>query len=169
MKTINIKGKNYVPVTERVKEFHEKYPDFTVITDIISLDETSVLMKATVYDPDGKIVAVGHAQEDRNASNINKTSYVENCETSAIGRALGMFGIGIDDSMASADEVANAIERQEALKKKVDKNAISSLKILADEKNSDISMMLTFYNLEKIEDMTYEQWNHAMNHLKNKK
>ena len=169
MKTINIKGKNYVPVTERVKEFHEKYPDFTVITDIISLDETSVLMKATVYDPDGKIVAVGHAQEDRNASNINKTSYVENCETSAIGRALGMFGIGIDDSMASADEVANAIERQEALKKKVDKNAISSLKILADEKNSDISMMLTFYNLEKIEDMTFEQWNHAMNHLRNKK
>ena len=169
MRTISIKGKNYVPVTERVKEFHEKYPDFTVITDIISLDETSVLMKATVYDPDGKIVAVGHAQEDRNASNINKTSYVENCETSAIGRALGMFGIGIDDSMASADEVANAIERQEALKKKVDKNAISSLKILADEKNSDISMMLTFYNLEKIEDMTFEQWNHAMNHLRNKK
>ena len=169
MRTISIKGKNYVPVTERVKEFHEKYPDFTVLTEIISLDETSVLMKATVYDPDGKILAVGHAQEDRNASNINKTSYVENCETSAIGRALGMFGIGIDDSMASADEVANAIDRQEALKQKVNKNNISALKMLADQKGSDFSSILSYYDVEKAEDLTMEQWQSAMNLLNRKK
>ena len=169
MRTINIKGKNYVPVTERVKEFHEKYPDFTVLTEIISLDETSVLMKATVYDPDGKILAVGHAQEDRNASNINKTSYVENCETSAIGRALGMFGIGIDDSMASADEVANAIDRQEAMKQKVNKNNISALRMLADQKGSDFSSILSYYDVEKAEDLTMEQWQSAMNLLNRKK
>ena len=169
MRTISIKGKNYVPVTERVKEFHEKYPDFTVLTEIISLDETSVLMKATVYDPDGKILAVGHAQEDRNASNINKTSYVENCETSAIGRALGMFGIGIDDSMASADEVANAIDRQEALKQKVSKSNISALRMLADQKGSDFSSILSYYDVEKAEDMTMEQWQSAMNLLNRKK
>jgi len=169
MRTIEIRGKSYVPVTERVKEFHRLYPDFTVLTEIISLDETSVLMKATVYDPDGKILAVGHAQEDRNASNINKTSYVENCETSAIGRALGMFGIGIDDSMASADEVANAIDRQEALKQKVTKTNISALKMLADQKGSDFDSILSYYDLAKAEDMTLEQFQSAMTLLNRKK
>ena len=168
MKTINIKGKNYVPVTERVKEFHEKYPDFTVITDIISLDETSVLMKATVYDPDGKIVAVGHAQEDRNASNINKTSYVENCETSAIGRALGMFGIGIDTSMASADEVINAVEQQETRAKKITADQVTALKLLADEKGVTESQILDYYKLDKAEDMTMDQWLTMMRHLEKK-
>lgn len=169
MRTINIKGKEYVPVSERVKEFHEKYPDFVAITEILSLDENSVVMKATVYDPDGKIVAVGHAQEDRNASNINKTSYVENAETSAIGRALGMFGIGIDASMASADEVANAIDRQEALKQKVSKTNISALKMLANEKGSDLTMILSYYEVDKVEDMTLEQWQNAMSLLNKKK
>lgn len=169
MKTIEIRGKAYVPVTERVKEFHDKYPDFTVLTEIISLDETSVLMKATVYDPDGKIMAVGHAQEDRGSSNINKTSYVENCETSAIGRALGMFGIGIDDSMASADEVANAIDRQEAMKQKVGKTNISALKMLAETKGSDLDRILSFYEVERVEDMTMEQWQNAMTLLNKKK
>ena len=115
MRSINIKGKEYIPVNERVKEFRANYSAFTVLSEIVSLDENSVVMVARVYDPNGKVVANGYAQEDRNASNINKTSYVENCETSAVGRALGMFGIGIDASMASADEVANAIDRQEAL------------------------------------------------------
>jgi hypothetical protein len=47
------------------------------------------------------------------SSNINKTSYVENCETSAIGRALAMLGIGIDTSIASANEVSDAISKQD--------------------------------------------------------
>ena len=169
MRTIEIRGKQYTPVSERVKEFHDKFPDFVVISELLSLDENSVVMKATVYDPDGKIVAVGHAQEDRGSSNINKTSYVENCETSAVGRALGMFGIGIDASMASADEVANAIDRQEALKKKVDKTNITALKMLADEKGSDLTMILSYYEVEKVEDMTLEQWQNAMNLLRKKK
>ena len=62
----------------------------------------------------GDIVATGHAQEDKASSNINKTSYVENCETSAVGRALGFLGIGIETSIATADEVAMAIAKQEA-------------------------------------------------------
>ena len=101
MRTINIKGKEYVPVNERVKEFRAKYPDHTVLTEIVSLESDSVVIKATVFNANGEAVANGYAQEDRGSSNINKTSYVENCETSAVGRALGMFGIGIDASMAS--------------------------------------------------------------------
>lgn len=169
MKTISIKGKEYVPVTERVKEFHRAYPDYKLLTDIVHFDENSVIMVAKIYDQDGKLVANGHAQEDRNASNINKTSYVENCETSAVGRAIGMLGIGIDASMASADEVANAVDRQEALKQKVNKNCISSLKMLAEEKGSDFSSILSYYDLDKVEDMTMEQWQSAMQLLNRKK
>lgn len=169
MKTISIKGKEYVPVTERVKEFRRQYPDFKLITEIVHYDDNSVIMVAKIYDQDGKMVANGHAQEDRNASNINKTSYVENCETSAVGRAIGMLGIGIDASMASAEEVANAVDRQETLKQKVNKNCITSLKMLADEKGSDFSSILSYYDLEKVEDMTMEQWQSAMQLLNRKK
>ncbi len=169
MKTISIKGKEYVPVTERVKEFRKQYPDFKLITEIVHYDDNSVIMVAKIYDKDGNVVANGHAQEDRNASNINKTSYVENCETSAVGRAIGMLGIGIDASMASAEEVANAVDRQETLKQKVNKNCISSLKMLAEEKGSDISAILSYYELDKVEDMTMEQWQSAMQLLNRKK
>lgn len=170
MKTILIKGKPYVPVTERVKEFHSVYPDYRLITEIVHYDENSVIMVAKIYDQDGKLVATGHAQEDRGSSNINKTSFVENCESSCIGRAIGIgLGIGIDASIASADEVANAIERQEALKEKVNKNCISSLKMLAEQKGSDFDSILSYYDLEKVEDMTMEQWQSAMQLLNRKK
>lgn len=169
MRTINIKGKEYVPVTERVKHFKENYPEYTLLTEIVSMDDTSVTMKATVYDKEGRAVATGHANEERGSSNINKTSYVENCETSCIGRALGMLGIGIDGAMASAEEVENAIMQQEALKAKVNKNHISALRMLAEEKNSDFDKILSHYELEKAEDMTFEQWNNAMKLLNMKK
>lgn len=169
MRSINIKGKEYIPVNERVKEFRAKYPDHILLSELVSLDENSVVMVAKVYDKDGNVVANGYAQEDRNASNINKTSYVENCETSAVGRALGMFGIGIDASMASADEVANAIDRQEALKQKVTKSNVSALKMLAETKGSDLAKILSFYEVERVEDMTMEQWQNAMNLLNRKK
>jgi hypothetical protein len=169
MRSINIKGKEYIPVNERVKEFRAKYPDHILLSELVSLDENSVVMVAKVYDKDGTVVANGYAQEDRNASNINKTSYVENCETSAVGRALGMFGIGIDASMASADEVANAIDRQEALKQKVTKSNVSALKMLAETKGSDLAKILSFYEVERVEDMTMEQWQNAMNLLNRKK
>ena len=78
MKSIQIKGKEYIPVNERVKEFRAKYPDHILLSELVSLDENSVVMVAKVYDKDGNVVANGYAQEDRNASNINKTSYVEN-------------------------------------------------------------------------------------------
>lgn len=169
LKTINIKGKAYVPVNERVKAFREHFPNHTVITEIINLTPDSVVMKATVYDENGTVCAVGHAQEERNSSNINKTSYVENAETSAVGRALGMFGIGIDTSMASADEVVNAVERQETLAKKITSEQITALKMLADEKGIDFEkQILDYYKLSQADDMTMEQWLQMMRHLEKK-
>ena len=112
LKTINIKGKDYVEVHTRLKYFREVYAEYTI--DSIVLDKTpeSIMIKAEIKDTAGRLIASGIAEEYKGSSYINKTSYVENCETSAWGRALGNFGIGLDNSVASADEVVNAISNQ---------------------------------------------------------
>lgn len=113
MKTIEIKGKQYVEVNERIKYFRENFKSHKIQTEIISLDTGVVVMKASILDEENNVIATGHAYEKEDSSFINKTSYIENCETSAVGRALGMLGIGIDTSIASAEEVENAILNQE--------------------------------------------------------
>ena len=114
-KTTNIRGKQYVEVNERIKFFRqeEEYKNWTLSTEFTALDSNMCVCKAIVADPSQRIIASGHAHETQGSSNINKTSYVENCETSAIGRALAMMGIGIDTSIASANEVNEAIAKQD--------------------------------------------------------
>lgn len=135
MKTIDIKGKAYITVNERLKYFRESdvYKGWSLITEVLYFNDAKivelnidglepkeklkgkpadVLIKATISDLDGRIVATGLAYEKENSSFINQTSFVENAETSAIGRALGCLGIGIDTSIASAEEVLNAINNQ---------------------------------------------------------
>jgi len=114
-KTTNIRGKQYVEVNERIKFFRqeEQYKNWSLITEFTVLDDAQCVCKASIADPEHRIISVGHAHEVQGSSNINKTSYVENCETSAIGRALAMLGIGIDTSIASANEVSDAIAKQE--------------------------------------------------------
>jgi hypothetical protein len=113
-KTTNIRGKQYVEVNERIKFFRQEdeYKNWTLSTEFTALDSEMCVCKAIVADPAQRIIASGHAHEERSSSHINKTSYVENCETSAIGRALAMMGIGIDTSIASANEVTKAIAKQ---------------------------------------------------------
>jgi|DEB0MinimDraft_4_1074332.scaffolds.fasta_scaffold13366_2 hypothetical protein len=111
LRTVNIKGKEYVEVNERIKAFRDMYPKGSIMTDIVSNQDGMCVIKAVIV-VDNQIVATGHAYEKEGSTFINKTSYIENCETSAIGRALGCFGIGIDTSVASVEEVANAIKQQ---------------------------------------------------------
>ena len=118
LKTIDIKGKPYVEVNERLKYFRENYKYFSLESDVLEKTATSVMIKATIKDADGNIRATGIAEEIKGTTFINKTSYVENCETSAWGRALANLGIGIDTSVASADEVTTAIEHQNKKPKK---------------------------------------------------
>ena len=120
LKTVNIKGKEYVEVNERVKYFREAYAGWTIETEMLSNSDGVCVFKAVVKDDNGVVKAVGHAYEKESASFINKTSYIENCETSAVGRALGFLGIGIDASIASSDEVINAMNNQDEKTNKVD-------------------------------------------------
>ena len=115
LKTTNIKGKEYVQVNERIIALRKlpEYKGYSIETEMVAIDSDMCVMKATIRDAKGGIAATGFAQEDRSSSMINKTSYVENCETSAVGRALGFLGIGVESSIATAEEVSLAIAKQE--------------------------------------------------------
>ncbi len=108
---VNIHGKEYHTVAERVHAFRETAPDLTIETEIVRWEGDDVVVKASISD-NGKLIATGLAHEVRGSTNINKTSHVENCETSAIGRALAAFGLA-GTEYATADEVANAISQQQ--------------------------------------------------------
>ena len=115
IRTTNIKGKEYAEVNQRVKAFRTLYPEGFITTEILCREGGLCIIKATVgYYADGKsvILATGTAYEKEGSSQINRTSYIENCETSAVGRALGMAGFGIDTSIESADEMNNALLQQ---------------------------------------------------------
>jgi len=114
MKSVNIKGKEYITVNERLIYFRSQpqYKGWRISEDVVSLDDKEGLFKVTIINPDGFEMAVAHAQEYRDSSYINKTSFVENGFTSALGRALGYLGIGIDTAIASADEVQTAVVNQ---------------------------------------------------------
>ena len=113
---IQIHGNEYYTVAERIKEFHAKYPNGSISTEIIEDKDTKIIKCTAIVTPDVANLSrlfMGHAEELRGSTMINKTSALENCETSAVGRALGFLGIGSDTSIASADEVKKAIEKQE--------------------------------------------------------
>ena len=111
--TTDIKGKDYAQVNERIKAFRMVHPLGLIKTDIVSLENGVVTMKAIAMTEKGQLLGTGYAQEKENSSFINKTSFIENCETSAIGRALGICGFGIDTSVCSAEELQNAIANQD--------------------------------------------------------
>lgn len=108
---VNIRGKQYKTVAERVAEFRNDHEyNYSIVTEIIQAGEL-VQIKAGIISSDGRVIATGFAEEVRGSTNINQTSALENCETSAVGRALAAFGYG-GTEYASADEVANAIAQQ---------------------------------------------------------
>lgn len=116
IQTTPIKGKNYAEVPQRIKAFRMLFPEGFIRTEMVSDKDGVCVFRAMVgtYLDDGsmRILATGTAYEKESSSFINKTSYIENCETSAVGRALGMLGLGIDTSVASYEEVQNAINNQ---------------------------------------------------------
>jgi hypothetical protein len=157
IKTTDIKGKNYAEVNQRIKAFRMVHPNGAITTDIINLENGVVTMKATVYDDELRVIGTGTAQEKETSSFINKTSFIENCETSAVGRALGMCGFGIDTSIASYEEVANAIENQNK-EEKPSKMHIEALIATANRKGVPVEKLCKKYGVKKIEDISMAQY-----------
>ena len=106
---VNINGNEYYTVAERLTTLHQKNNNVTITTEIIKMDMEIVVVKATVSIDN--LDYTGHAQEIFGSSKINTTSALENAETSAVGRALAFSGIGVDGSVASADEIIKAESR----------------------------------------------------------
>lgn len=156
IQTTDIKGKDYAEVNQRIKAFRMVYPTGTINTEMVSNDNGVCIFRANVSDGE-KLIATGTAYEKENSTFINKTSYIENCETSAVGRALGMAGFGIDTSVASAEEVQNAIANQEPKKKTTKKEEITPYDF--DEQMSDEQLKI-------ITDLTPEYKEKLRNHYK---
>ena len=109
--TIDIKGKAYTTVANRIAVFRRYYPEASIVTTILHDDEYRVVVQ-TKITLEGIIVATGLAEEFRGDNFINTTSALENAETSCIGRALACLSLG-GSEYASANEVVNAISQQE--------------------------------------------------------
>lgn len=168
IKTTDIKGKDYAEVNQRIKAFRMIYPQGTIKTILVSNNDGICVFRAEAYEyekcnEDGnyesKLLGTGTAYEKENSTFINKTSYIENCETSAVGRALGMCGFGIDTSVAIAEEVQNAMANQKKEEKatvsKDTKITPTQIKAIAQIYAGDnLEKLLVANGLEKLQDMS---------------
>lgn len=109
IETIKLGAKGYAQVNERIKAYRKVYPSGSIETEIEDIKDDYIRIKATVYNEGDKVIATGTASEMLTGNDkkdyINKTSMVENCETSAVGRALGFAGFGVDTAIASAEDI----------------------------------------------------------------
>lgn len=170
--TTNIKGKEYAEVNQRIKAFRMVFPDGCIRTELISNEDGVCVFKAEVYTSTengvNTLLGTGHAYEKESSSFINKTSYIENCETSAVGRALGMCGFGIDTSVCSADELNNALVNQEA-SKPITKGQVKTIMALAEKKESDPSDICDYFKVNTLEELTAEEYAKCIRMLEAKK
>lgn len=162
--TTNIKGKEYAEVNQRIKAFRMVYPTGMIRTEMTSNENGVCVFRAYVYDEENKLLSTGTAYEKENSTFINKTSYIENCETSALGRALGIAGFGIDTSVASAEEVQNAINNQSDDKLEL-MNKMNRLVVDTDTNEEDL---LTYYGVESNNQMSVAQLKDSIKKLEKK-
>ena len=167
------RGKEYVEVNQRVTAFRMVYPTGSITSEILSLENGVCVIKATCADENGQILGTGHAYEKENSSFINKTSYIENCETSAVGRALGMAGFGIDTSICSAEELQNAVLNQEA-NEPVSVTQASVMKQTLINTNSDTAAFIKMVNdkfgrgVGSVDEFNKQEYAYAAQMLKKK-
>ena len=108
MHSLNLRGNDYTQVQQRLEAFRKHAgTSYTLDSDILINDGKTILIKASIVDKEGRVIATGLAEELRGSSNVNKTSAIENCETSAWGRALANLGLH-GGKMASVEEITIA-------------------------------------------------------------
>lgn len=170
IKTTTIQKKEYAEVNQRIKAFRMVYPEGFIVTDMVSNENGVCIFRARVgYEDENhieKYLATGTAYEKEGSTFINKTSYIENCETSAVGRALGMAGFGIDTSVASAEEVQNAMANQDDDRKATEKQLAVFRKLYTGE---NMDKLLKKNNLEKLEDMPMKLASDIISQIQGKK
>lgn len=159
LQAIDVKGKNYIEVNQRIKAFRMLFPGGSIQTNIESLENGVCVMRAVVFDDEQNVLGIGHAYEKEGNGFINQTSYIENCETSAVGRALGMVGIGIDTSVSSAEEVQNAIVQQEE-QKKVSAVKVKALESRCQNEGVPVERILNAFKIKSFSELNEKQYAH---------
>lgn len=145
-----------VEVNERVKYFVKEYVGWSIETEMLSNENGVCIFKAVIRDGDGMMRATGHAYEKEDSSFINKTSYIENCETSAVGRALGFLGIGIDTSIASGEEVTNAVNNQP--QSSTNKTYKNEGRLDFDQLKARLEQLTTIEEIEAAKEKLFEKF-----------
>jgi hypothetical protein len=161
----NFNLNDYVQVNERIEAFYKKYPSGSIQTEILSNENGQVIFKAYIYrDKEDNKPCVGHAMEKEGSSFINKTSHIENCETSAVGRALAMMGFEIKKSIASKEEVENAKLNQSDDNKLNEKQVGRLFAIAKSAGYTTVKVkaaLLSKYNITDAANLTKEQYDHV--------
>lgn len=160
--TINLKGKEYAEVNQRVKAFRFLFPEGTILTKMEHYDGETVIFSATAYNG-AEVLSKGTAWEKFGTSNVNRFSALENAETSAVGRCLGFLGLGIDTSIASAEEIQNA-ELNEPLEDKY----ITALKEKLKKHGVKATELKALKDIKALSELTIEVWQKAMDELEKK-
>lgn len=169
----DVKGAPYIAVHERVKAFRKVFPAGRIET-AVKVENGVCTCTASIYvqagnlytfenipDPTEPIlIATGTAVEKDGSSYINKTSFVENCETSAVGRALGFAGFGIDKAVASADEVQNA-ELQDVSRQKVDDLKVTALMQRCKKDGVPVEKLLEVCKVKSFTELTEKKFSNV--------
>lgn len=168
--TTDIKGKEYAEVNQRVKAFRMLCPDGCIETELVSNEDGVCVMKAYVRNEFGTLLGTGTAYERENSSYINKTSYIENCETSAVGRALGMCGFGIDAAIRSAEEEANAeiqqaqLQEEDISKQKIPEVKVNALIARCTSDGVSVEKLCELYKVKELADLTEKKFANINEH-----
>ena len=153
MKTINIRGKEYITVNERLKAFRNEFKDYALIGRIIEQTSSSVIFEAQIIDNKGVVRANGFARETTEKGGVNKFAMLENAETSAWGRALGNFGIGIDNAVCTAEELESKLEYTDTAPEQTSlQSSVKAQPSLEEriEKFKEYIVMATLYDLNDV-------------------
>ena len=135
LKTINLKGKEYSMVSSRLEIFRKHFGfKYGIIEEILVDDGKRVVTKTSIIDRDNPEtpIGVGHAEEIRGSSLVNKTSAIENCMTSSLGRALATAAALHGGEMASSNEIEKANNNKKNIEEKQTKTDDEN-----EDKNND--------------------------------
>lgn len=166
--TVNIHGKEYETVASRVQRFRSDDEDgMGIVTEIVEIDEIRVVMKASIVDQNDRVIGTGHAEEIRTSSTINKSSALENCETSAIGRALASIGYA-GTEYASADEVAQAVSQQSYTPKTASEKQVKFAESLLEktDQNEARAWFKANFGNKKLSALTSKECSEFIEYLK---
>lgn len=164
LKTVDIGRKPYVQVNDRVQGFRRLFPMGDIKTEmVVYIPDDYCVMKCDIFDENGEHLATGYAQEtvEKN-KNINRTSMLENCETSAVGRALGFLGIGSVDSIASADEMNKAINKGMELDSVIGEELAAELVKKLVEAGQSPDAVTKYNKVQHLDELTFEQYNNVV-------